>query len=119
MNVTVEKTDQWQLVGESKFFAPDGGMAIKVHDKQIAIFNFSNRDQWFACDNLCPHKKQNVLARGLLGDLNGIPKVACPMHKKTFSLQTGECLNDIACQSIQIYPIKEENGKVYISFIKK
>ena len=42
--------------------------------------------------NMCPHKREFVLSRGLLGDQAATPKVACPLHKKTFSLETGECL---------------------------
>ena len=34
-----------------------------------------------------------VLSRGMLGDQNGTPKVACPLHKKTFSLESGACLS--------------------------
>ena len=33
-----------------------------------------------------------MLGRGILGDAAGTPKVACPLHKKTFSLKTGESL---------------------------
>ena len=45
--------------------------------------------QWYACQNLCPHKQEMVLARGIIGDQQGVPKVACPLHKKTFSLESG------------------------------
>jgi nitrite reductase (NADH) small subunit len=41
------------------------------------------------------------------------PKVACPFHKKTFSLKTGACLSGDDYQ-IQTYPVKVENGMVYV-----
>jgi nitrite reductase (NADH) small subunit len=56
-----------------------------------------------------------VLSRGMLGDDNGIPKVACPMHKKTFSLESGENINgDLS--AISTYPVKIEDNFVYIGF---
>jgi nitrite reductase (NADH) small subunit len=54
-----------------------------------------------------------ALSRGMIGAKGSEPKVACPFHKKTFSLVTGECLSDDEC-AIRTYPVKVENGKVYI-----
>jgi nitrite reductase (NADH) small subunit len=56
-----------------------------------------------------------VLSRGMIGDAEGIPKIACPMHKKTFSLETGENLNG-DLEAIATYPIKIEDHSVYIGF---
>ena len=56
-----------------------------------------------------------VLSRGMIGDEKGIPKVACPMHKKTFSLETGENLNG-DLNEIAVYPIKIEDNFVYVGF---
>jgi nitrite reductase (NADH) small subunit len=56
-----------------------------------------------------------VLSRGMIGDDKGIPKVACPLHKKTFSLETGENLNS-DLDAIATYPVKIEEGYVYIGF---
>ena len=81
----------------------------------IAVFFFERKGQWYACQNLCPHKLEMVLSRGLLGDENGVPKVACALHKKTFSLETGENLNG-DLPSIATYPVKVQDGKVYIGF---
>src|SRR5688572_26421887 len=74
----------------------NGGVCVKYHDEQIAVFNFSHRDEWYATQNLCPHKKQMALSRGMIGSTGDHcePKVACPFHKKTFSLQTGRCLGE-------------------------
>ena len=41
------------------------------------------------------------------------PKVACPFHKKTFSLLSGECLTGEDYQ-LKTYPVKVEGDRVYI-----
>ncbi len=90
------------------------GVSVKLERWQVAIFNFKSMGQVFATQNLCPHKKQMVLSRGMLGDSKGEPKVACPFHKRTFSLQSGACLTDSEC-TIETYPVKVEKGVVYVN----
>jgi nitrite reductase (NADH) small subunit len=51
----------------------------------------------------------------MLGDDQGTPKIACPMHKKTFSLETGKNLNG-DLNALATYPVKIENDFVYIGF---
>jgi len=91
----------------------NGGVCVKINNLQIALFNFASRDKWYACQNLCPHKMQMILSRGMIGDKLGIPKVACPFHKKTFSLETGENL-DGETYKVKTYPVKIEENNVYI-----
>ena len=79
--------------GRSATFPLDGGRAIKYGEAQIAVFNFAAAGEWYACQNMCPHKREIVLSRGIIGDQQGVPKVACPLHKKTFSLESGACLS--------------------------
>ncbi|NJB36516.1 MULTISPECIES: nitrite reductase small subunit NirD [Croceivirga] len=105
----------WFKAASVNDFPKDGGACVKYKDKQIAVFNFERLNQWFACQNLCPHKLEMVLSRGMIGDHQGIPKVACPLHKKTFSLESGENLNG-DLPAIATYPVKIEAGFVYIGF---
>jgi nitrite reductase (NADH) small subunit len=81
----------------------NGGACVKYKGLQIAVFNFTRRNEWYACQNLCPHKMQMVLSRGMIGSFQGEPKIACPFHKRTFSLKSGECLNAEPC-TITDYP---------------
>ena len=83
----------WFPVGKVWDFPADGGAAIKYGRTQIAVFNFASRGEWYATQNMCPHRREFVLSRGLIGDQNGKPKVACPVHKKTYSLESGKCLS--------------------------
>lgn len=103
----------WFKAAPVSAFPENGGACVKYRNTQIAVFNFSRRGEWFACQNLCPHKKQMVLSRGMIGSAGDEPKVACPFHKRTFSLRSGQCLN-ASEEHISVYPVKVEDGFVYI-----
>ena len=105
----------WFKAARVQDFPENGGACVKYKDLQVAVFNFSRRNEWYACQNLCPHKMQMVLSRGMIGSVQGEPKIACPFHKRTFSLKTGECLNAEEC-NITVYPVRIENGYVHIGF---
>jgi NAD(P)H-dependent nitrite reductase small subunit len=68
---------------------------------------------WYATQNVCPHKRQMVLARGIVGDQAGAPKVACPLHKKTFDLRTGACLSGDALE-IETFPVRVDGGHIFV-----
>jgi nitrite reductase (NADH) small subunit len=106
----------WFKAGKTADFPADGGGCIKYKGKQIAVINFERRNEWYACQNLCPHKMEMVLSRGMIGSANEIPKIACPLHKNTFSLKDGTNLsgNDY---KIATYPVKIVEGEVLIGFI--
>jgi nitrite reductase (NADH) large subunit len=104
---------RWVKVGRVEDFPRDGGRSIKYGKTQIAVFRFAGRDEWYACQNMCPHRREFVLSRGILGDKQGVPKVACPQHKKAFSLTSGECLSGEE-YSVEVFPVKVEGEEVYV-----
>jgi nitrite reductase (NADH) large subunit len=103
----------WVRVGSISDFPVDGGGTIRYGYSQIAVYNFTARNEWFATSNMCPHKREFVLSRGILGDAQGEPKVACPLHKKTYSLKTGACLTGEP-YSIDTYPVRIEGDDVLL-----
>ncbi len=102
----------WVELGWVDDFPRDGGAAVKYGRSQIAVFHFASRGQWFATQNMCPHKRAFVLSSGILGDANGLPKIACPLHKKTFSLESGECLSGEPYR-LQLFRVKVEDDRVW------
>ena len=91
----------------------NGGVCVKYRESQIALYHFARRGEWYATQNECPHRMQMALSRGMIGTQKDEPKVACPFHKKTFSLVTGECLSGDEC-SIKTYPVRVEEDKIFI-----
>ncbi|MEM1121021.1 MAG: nitrite reductase small subunit NirD [Bacteroidota bacterium] len=114
-SVDASKVTDWFKAAPVSAFPNNGGACIKYRGKQIAVFRFDRKNKWYACQNLCPHKMEMILSRGMIGDEAGVAKVACPLHKRTFSLETGENLNG-DLPAIAVYPVKIENGFVFVGF---
>ena len=113
--VESEKEVIWFKASPVAKFPENGGACVKYKGMQIAVFNFAREGIWYAIQNLCPHKMEMVLSRGIIGEEQGEPKVACPLHKNSFSLKTGKHLNG-DLNRIATYPVKIEGDFVYIGF---
>ena len=76
---------------------------------EIDIAVFRNNDKVFALRDKCPHKG-GPLSQGIVhGD-----QVTCPLHGWKLHLETGEAVApDEGCA--RRYPIKVENGEVFLS----
>lgn len=93
------------------------GEAALIDGHQYAIFR-THDDQVFAVDHQDPKSGSLVIARGITGEKAGERTVTSPLYKEVYSLETGECVSG-ADFSLPAYPVKVENGKVYLSTIRK
>src|SRR5688500_4023035 len=75
--VTDSNIKVWFKAARVQDFPKDGGACVKYKDLQIAVFNFTRRNEWYACQNLCPHKMQMVLSRGIIGSFEEIGRASC------------------------------------------
>ncbi|MFZ1787480.1 MAG: nitrite reductase small subunit NirD [Saprospiraceae bacterium] len=114
-SVMEEQVTYWYPCGYVDDFPENAGACVKYKHAQIAVFYFARMGKWYACQNLCPHKVEMVLSRGMIGDTTGIAKVACPMHKHNFSLEDGTCLT-AELPAIATYPVRVENLQVFVGF---
>ncbi len=104
---------RWVPIVDAAAVPREGGIAVKYGNAQLAVFQFASRGEWYATQNMCPHRQDMVLARGIIGDQAGTPKVACPLHKKTFALDSGECLSGDDLR-ISTFPVQVSQGMVYV-----
>lgn len=62
---------------------------------QVALFYLpGHSSELYAIDHHDPLAGANVIARGIVGDINGEPVVASPLYKQHFRLTDGQCLED-------------------------
>ena len=105
--------EAWVDVVALDELTPGRGVAALVGGRQVAIFVVAS-GELFAVDNHDPFSETYVLSRGLVGDRDGVPKVASPMYKQSFDLRTGRCLDDDSVR-IPVYPVRVESGRVQVT----
>ncbi|HEY9829848.1 MAG TPA: nitrite reductase small subunit NirD [Stenomitos sp.] len=109
-----ETSKTWVDICSIEAIAPNTGVCALVKGQQVAIFKVGNQDEVFAISNYDPFSKAFVLSRGIVGDRQGILKVASPIYKQNFNLLTGQCLDDETV-SIPTYPVRVFEGRVQVS----
>ncbi|MBX2810446.1 MAG: nitrite reductase large subunit NirB [Myxococcales bacterium] len=115
--LTAKDSWTWYQLASVEDVTEDCGTTVSYEGIQLAIYNFAHRGEWFATQAMCPHRKEHILARGLLGDQAGEPKVICPLHKKAFSLEDGRCMNDPQYQ-VQVFPVEVRGQEVWVKLPK-
>jgi nitrite reductase (NADH) small subunit len=93
---------------------PDTGVAALVAGRQIAIVRVGDGAEVYAVDNFDPFSRAFVIARGIVGDRDGIPKIASPIFKQSFDLGTGQCLDDPAVR-LPSYPVRVADGRISVA----
>src|SRR5690606_18244598 len=72
---------------------PGAGAAALIEGEQIALVRTMD-GVLYAISNFDPFSRAFVIARGIVGDRGGVPKIASPIYKQSFALRTGGCLAD-------------------------
>ena len=113
LSVTPVGSVKWVTVCDLDAIAPNTGVNALVGTEQIAVFRIGETDEVYATGNYDPFSKAFVMSRGILGDRNGLLKVASPIYKQNFDLKTGACLDDETV-SLPVYPVRVVDNQVQI-----
>ena len=107
----------WRDVCAIDDVLPGAGVAALLDGEQIAIVR-TRADRFFALSNFDPFSKAFVIARGIVGDRAGVAKIASPIYKQNFSLESGQCLDDPSVR-LQVFPIRVQAGRGQVSICAK
>jgi nitrite reductase (NADH) small subunit len=108
----------WVCVAQLCDLEPNRGVAARIGTRQVAMFMCraaGSPDELFAVDNLDPFSGAYVISRGIVGDRSGEWKVASPIYKQQFSLQTGVCFDDPSVV-LDRFAIRVSDGLVEIEW---
>lgn len=96
----------WIHAGATTGIEPGEAVRVDV-EPPIAVFNVAG--EFFATQDTCTHE-QSSLADGYIdGDV-----VECSFHFAKFSIRTGAVLALPANVALKTYPVKVENGQIYV-----
>jgi nitrite reductase (NADH) small subunit len=112
-----QESDDWIDVCAVDDITPDTGVAVLIGEVQIAVVRVGEGQgdvqQIFAVGNYDPFSRAFVIARGIVGDRGGVPKIASPIFKQNFDLRTGQCLDDPGVR-LPSFPTRVHDGRVAI-----
>jgi len=87
--------------------APGGAMVVTVEGWTIAVFNVEGT--FYAVDDTCTHEYASLSRGTRSGEI-----VTCPKHGSRFDVRTGRVLSLPAVVPVNTYPVRVEDGQVYI-----
>ncbi|MGI6455250.1 MAG: Rieske (2Fe-2S) protein [bacterium] len=97
----------WIRVANALDMESGQATCVTVHNQMIALFNIDGK--LYAIDDECPHAGASLAEGSVQGT-----EVTCPWHHATFDLAEGTCLEGPSPTGVQCYPVKIENGEVFI-----
>ena len=101
-------SERWLPLGPLAEMKFDPGMAFRVEDRWIAVFETD--DGYRALDNACPHAGA-PLCDGHYDRKRGT--ITCGLHLWDFDVATGKC--DVGEEwNVQTYPVREVDGALQI-----
>lgn len=112
--VELEDALAWLDVCALDDITPDTGVAALLGDRQIALVRVGDGDQVYAVDNFDPFSRAFVISRGIVGDRQGVPKIASPIFKQSFDLRTGQCLDDPGVRLVS-YAVRVVDGRIQVA----
>lgn len=89
-----------------------GSAVLLPGGAQVALFLLHD-GSLRAVQNRDPFSGAYVMSRGIVGTREGVDVVASPMHKQSFDLATGRCLDD-AEHALVVYPVRVRAGVVEV-----
>lgn len=82
-------------------------VGVMVHDKDIALYKMAG--QIYATRNTCTHGKAR-LSDGFLEST----EIECPLHQGRFDICTGKALCAPLTRDLRIFPVKVEDGRIWV-----
>lgn len=102
-----EAGDCWQRVARSGQ-VPDGWVRRFYADKlEMCVARL--RGKVYATSNYCTHLDCLLSSGKLVED-----GIGCSCHGSVFDLETGEAIYPPATEPIRTYPVREEDGAIYV-----
>ena len=105
--MTSDADGQWHRVCPAGEIDEEDVIQFDQGEASYAVYNTPKG--FFATGGLCTHEEA-YLADGLvIGNV-----IECPLHQGRFDIPSGQAKSPPVCVNLKTYPVKLEDGQVYI-----
>jgi nitrite reductase/ring-hydroxylating ferredoxin subunit len=100
-------SSRWIDVASLDDLADEGTLAVEAAGEEICLYKLGGRV--YATHDICTHEEASLASGYVEGDC-----IECPLHQARFHIPTGEVRAPPATESLRVYPVKVENGKILV-----
>ena len=97
----------WREVSGAEALGDDEAMGVAIGPHQVLLCRSGG--VLYALSNVCTHQYA-LLSDGYVED----GCIECPLHQGRFDLKSGAPLCAPVTEPVRVYPVKSEQGKVYV-----
>jgi naphthalene 1,2-dioxygenase system ferredoxin subunit len=99
--------NNWKDISAFNAVPAEDVISMHADGRELALYKVESRV--YATDNVCTHGR----ARLCDGFLDGF-EIECPLHQGRFDIRDGRPLCEPAVAPVRAYPVKIENGRVFV-----
>jgi 3-phenylpropionate/trans-cinnamate dioxygenase ferredoxin subunit len=85
-------------------------LGLDYGDNTYCIYHTT--EEFFATDGICTHEDKH-LENGIVIDC----VIECPLHQGRFDVRNGKALSAPVCVDLKTWPVKQQDGDIYINII--
>lgn len=108
MNAEAKVVDGWVAACAVGDIPEEDVIRLDVGERTFCVYRGAE-DDYYASDGLCTHEHAHLADGFVIDDV-----IECPMHNGRFSIKTGEAVSPPACVDLVTYPVKIEDGRVWL-----
>ena len=97
----------WVRVARAEEVQAETPLAVSLDDDAVVLARLG--DDMFALEDLCTHDGSDISGGCIVEGT-----IECPRHGARFCLRTGEVLSPPAYEGLHVFPVKIENGDVWV-----
>ncbi len=99
--------ENWVLACASDDIDAEDLIRFDHDDKTYCVYN--TPDGFYATAGICTHEEEHLEFGMVIGTV-----IECPLHQGRFDIPSGRALSAPVCVNLKTYPVKIEDGEVYI-----
>jgi 3-phenylpropionate/trans-cinnamate dioxygenase ferredoxin component len=104
-------SQKWVEVCEAEEIDVEDVIRFDHENDTYCVYRTENGD-YYASDGYCTHERFHLSNGLVMGNV-----IECPKHNGRFDIPTGKAKRAPVCVNLKLYPVKIDDGKVYIQIL--
>jgi naphthalene 1,2-dioxygenase system ferredoxin subunit len=101
-------SENWLEAANNDDVPEQGTLQVNCGPQALCLYKIDGNV--YATQDECSHGSASLSEGFILEDC----RIECPLHQGSFDIKTGRAVSIPCTEDIRTYPVKIENGKVYV-----